>query len=77
MSVETVLPNKAVETDAQVRPRTACASILVRRSPLRYMAMETVASAVASTLAGGVDVPLQAPSLPSRQSRTSRCMGSA
>jgi hypothetical protein len=35
MSVETVLPNKAVETDAQVRPRTACASILVRRSPLR------------------------------------------
>jgi hypothetical protein len=30
-----LLPNKAVNTDAQVRPRTACASILVRRLPLR------------------------------------------
>jgi hypothetical protein len=28
--------NKAVETDAQVRPRALRASILVRRSPLRY-----------------------------------------
>ena len=28
-------PNKAVETDAQGRPRTACASILGRRSLLR------------------------------------------
>jgi hypothetical protein len=29
------LPNKAVETDAQGRPRTACASVLGRRSLLR------------------------------------------
>jgi hypothetical protein len=30
--------NRPVETDAQVRPRAARASILVRRSPLRYAA---------------------------------------
>ena len=29
-------PNKAVNADAQVRPPTSCAPILVRRLPLRY-----------------------------------------
>ena len=28
-------PNKAVNADAQMRPRTLCAPILVRRLPLR------------------------------------------
>jgi hypothetical protein len=35
-------PNKAVNTDAQVRPRAQRASILVRRLPLRYASAESV-----------------------------------
>jgi hypothetical protein len=68
--------NMSIDTIPQ-RQEAASPQVLVVRLPLRYMAMETEASAVASTLAGGVDAPLQAPSLRSRQSRTSPCMGSA